>query len=472
VNTLSSWKADGTHIQPFLLAQVNTFVEAHLGLHFPPSRLEDLERGIHSAADEFGFKNVESYIEWLLSATLSHDQIKTLAGHLTIGETYFFRDNRVFEILESHVLREFIDSRRNREQNLRIWSAACSTGEEPYSLAILLTKVLPDLKDWNVTILATDISPISLRKASSGVYREWSFRNTPPWVKDRYFKRIQRNFEISPQIKRMVIFSCLDLAEDPYPAIINVTNAMDIIFCRNVLMYFSRDRANAVIQNLSRRLVDGGWLVVSPVDVPCTEFPSHLHPVHFPDAMFFQKRTRPKDETLAPMPQISLAIKEPAIIVEKQKIFRQATPAKQRDRVLPPTPSVCDTERMSHQARQLANQGKLVDALAVCDEAIHSDKLNPTLHYLQATILQEMGRIDDAATALQRALYIDQEFAIAHFSLGHLMKRLGKSKIADKHLNKARSLLEVYDLEDILPEGDGISAGRMIELITAMQGKA
>ncbi len=473
MDRLTRRKADETDLSPLLLARLSDFVETRMGLHFPASRLSDLKRGICSAAGEFGFKNVESCIEWLLSSVLSGSQIKILAGHLTVGETYFFREKRIFEILEAHILPEIIDSRRGREQNLRIWSAACSTGEEPYSVAILLARILPDLKGWNSTILATDIAPLSLKKASAGVYREWSFRDTPRWVKDGYFKRIQQQFEIASHIKQMVTFSCLNLAEDPYPAIINATNAMDIIFCRNVLMYFSRDRANTVIHNLSHCLVDGGWLVVSPVDVPGAQFPSILHPVYFPGALLFQKGTNPKDDILRPttMPEISMAIQKPAVVVATKKITHGVVRAKRQDKVPPvPDPAVSDIGKMSNQARLLADQGKLADALAVCEEALQYAKLNPVLHYLQATILQEMGRVDAAAASLKRALYIDQEFTIAHFALGHLMLRQGNSKEAGKHLEKACSLLRVYEHGDIPPEAEGISAGRLIELITTMQG--
>ena len=99
--SLSSRNAGVKNIQPHLLAQLNGFVETRMGLHFPPTRLSDLERGICAAAVEFGFSHVEAFIEWLLSTALSHSQIQTLAGHLTVGETYFFRDKRVFEILRS-----------------------------------------------------------------------------------------------------------------------------------------------------------------------------------------------------------------------------------------------------------------------------------------------------------------------------------------------------------------------------------
>lgn len=459
-------------IPPHLLAKFHEFVETRMGLHFPPSRLSDLERGISAAAVDFGFNHAEPCIESLLSSALSQNQIRALASHLTVGETYFFRDIRVFEILETHVLPKLIASRRGREQNLRIWSAACSTGEEPYSIAILLARMIPDLKNWNISILATDIAPRSLRKAAEGVYREWSFRDTPPWVRDKYFKQIDKTFEIVPHIRRMVTFSCLNLAEDPYPAIINATNGMDIVFCRNVLMYFSRERATKVIANLSHCLVEGGWLVVGPVDAPPGPgFPSLLQLVRFPGAILYKKGARAENKSISlpAMPvQAAEMQKTPALVATRETSH---TAGAKRHEPPPPLPehAAADAGEMSIRARQLANRGKLAEALASCEEAIRRDKLNPALYYLQATILQEMGMADDAAVTLQRALYIDQDFVIAHFALGHLLQNQGKYKTAEKHLQKAYALLKLYRPEEMPPEAEGMSAGRLMELIRTMQ---
>jgi len=452
-----------------LLARLSGFVETRLGLHFPPERLNDLERAIGSAAGEFGFDTIDSCIEWLLASSLSRRQIQTLASHLTVGETYFFRDRPVFDILETQVLPAIIGSRRGRDQHLRIWSAACSSGEEPYSLAILLTRMIGDLKDWKISILATDISPLSLKKAGEGVYGEWSFRETPRWVKEGCFKQRANKFEINPQIKRMVTFSCLNLAEDPYPAIINATNAMDIIFCRNVLIYFSRDRADAVIGNLSRCLVDGGWLVVSPVEVPGATTPPLLHPVRFPGAVLYRKGAMADDVIPRPatLPAMAMAMPKTAAagkISKPPAATRVARPEKK-----PLVPAAGDDGRTPREARRLADQGRLAEALAVCEAVIPADKLNPALYYLQATILQEMGRTGEAVASLQRALYIDQEFAIAHFALGHMLQGQGRHREAGKHLAKASSLLQGFGHDEVPPHAEGMSAGRLIELIQVMQ---
>lgn len=272
-----------------LLSQLSEFVAARMGLRFPKERWRDLERGIRSAAPELGFEDTPPCIHWLLSAPLTKSQIEILAGHLTVGETYFFRDKKVFEILEQPILPEFLRLRQASEKRLRIWSAGCCTGEEPYSIAMLLDKLIPDLKDWNITILATDINPRFLQKASEGVYSEWSFRDVPLWIKERYFKRKKEGFfEIIPAIKQWVMFSYLNLAEDTYPSLSNNTHAMDMIFCRNVLMYFDTERAKKVIQNLFKSLVDDGWLIVSPSETSAALF-SQFVTVNFPGVVIYKK---------------------------------------------------------------------------------------------------------------------------------------------------------------------------------------
>ena len=180
-----------------LLAGVSEFVALRIGLHFPPERWRDIERGITAAASELGFPDVESCARALLSAPLTQAQLEVLASHLTVGETYFFREKKSFEALEEHILPELLRARRGAEQRLRIWSAGCCTGEEPYSVAMLLDRLIPDAEAWNVTILATDINPRFLRKAAEGVYGEWSFRDAPGWIRERYFKaRRDRRFEL------------------------------------------------------------------------------------------------------------------------------------------------------------------------------------------------------------------------------------------------------------------------------------
>ena len=167
-----------SHLPDEQLAQLSDHVAATMGLYFPVGRRRDLERNLKLASTEFGYKDFDLFLKWLLSEPLTQEQVESLASFLTISETYFWREPRVFEALRDQILPELTRAKATTGRNLRLWSAGCATGEEPYSIAIALREALPDLKDWRITLLATDINPHILRQAAAGVYGNWSFRNS------------------------------------------------------------------------------------------------------------------------------------------------------------------------------------------------------------------------------------------------------------------------------------------------------
>jgi len=501
----------GSPISEDLLSQVNQKLTAEMGLYFPKERWGDLARGIAAAASEFDFQNIESFFRWLVVSELTRNQIKTLASHLTVGETYFFRESKSLEILEEHILPELIRSRRGIDQRLRIWSAGCCTGEEPYTIAILLDRLLPDIKDWQVTITATDINPSFLKKASDGVYSEWSFRETPSRIKERYFKNRKRDqFEVFPNIKRMVTFSYLNLAEDAHPSPLSNTGAMDVILCRNVLMYFGANQVNRAIQNFYKSLVEGGWLAVSPSEISSTLF-SQFVSVSFPGAYLYKKDSARRRKVEAhpyeageasdslQLPLNGFAPSAPAVPLSKaSEITVPSETATEQPQSTPYLEALALYEQARYRdvvdqllawlsrhqagssgegpsakaiallARAYANQGLLVEALEWCGKAIAADKLDPGCHYLSATILQEQGQVEEAIKALKRALYLDHEFVPAHFALANLWLHKKNFVESGKHFRNALSLLRNYPQEAILPGSEGITAGKLAEIISSM----
>jgi chemotaxis protein methyltransferase CheR len=496
----------GKRIPVNLLEEFSRFVESSMGLSFQKARRADLERGIGCAAHEFGFGDAESCIRWLLSSHLSKGQIETLASYLTVGETYFFRDGKSFDLLGEHIIPGLFRSRAGKERSIRIWSAGCATGEEPYSAAILLHRTIPDLIKWNITILATDINPRFLQKATEGVYSEWSFRETPGWVRENYFTKTKKGLEIREDIRNMVTFSYHNIIEDPFPSFLNSTNAMDIIFCRNVLIYFSQERARDAIRNFYRCLVNDGWLFVSAVEAPHTLF-SGFRTMNFPGVILYRKtesyekapsiRISPEPLPVHPPPAPELRYKIPEIrppvpppisrppapkppaadlYQEALRAYEQgryAEAAEIINRSHPPLkPSGgeggSDAKAMSLLARAYANQGRLSDALLWCGRAVASDKTNTEYHYLLATILQEAGRAEESIASLKRTLYLDQDYVPAHYLLANLYRRQGRKKESKKHFEISLSLLRSYPIEDVLPGSEGMIAGRMIEIINTM----
>lgn len=494
------------HIPHHLLARLSEFVSGQLGLHFPEKRWRDLEHRTIHAAREFGFLDAGKCIQWLLSSTVSRSDIEILASHLTIGETYFFRERGSFDALESSILPELINARRGKEQRLRIWSAGCSSGEEAYSIAILLKKMIPDPDEWNITILATDINPRALCKAAGGIYSSWSFRGVPEWMKSRYFNRCKDGrFEVPAAIRKMVTFANLNLVEDTFPSLVNNTNAMDIIFCRNVLMYFGEEQAGRVIGNFHRALLDGGWLLVSPCETSAAIF-GRFDAIAFPGAVFYRKGgngketaafscplspveplpLRAEQQSTAPLPvpgkplppenreekacHAESSAYEEAVALHRQGDYLQA--AEKLCGFLSEARTAGASPPMSGKAAALlaqlfADMGNLTEALRWSEEAIAADKLNAELHYLRATIFQERGAMDDAVAALKRALYLDHSFVLSHFALGNLTLRQGKKTESDRHFDNALELLRSYCDDHPVPGSDGITAGRLARIIAA-----
>src|ERR1044071_6168300 len=500
------------HLSNSSLAQLSEFVAQRMGFYFPRERWPDLERGIQSVSRAFEFDDVESCVQWLASSPVSQSQIETLASHFTVGETYFFRETPSFDLLERRVLPKLINRRRDTERRLRIWSAGCASGEEPYSIAILLKRVLPDFKDWQITILATDINPDFLAKAADGIYGEWSFRGIAPELKARYFTRKPNGrFKILPEVQRMVTFCYLNLAEDSYPSLLSNTNAMDVIFCRNVLMYFAPERAKQVVHKFHLSLLDGGWLIVSPCETSHVLFEQFVTR-NYPGAIFYKKDahkifapayatielpTSAAAESIAPvsctamaapeMPAFEPTVQSAAAIAQQPKpvapeqtlytasvdlyeqgLYEEAAQTLQQLLVLHPR----DGRAAALLARVYANQGRLAEASCCADQAVAADKLNPAPHVLQATILQEQGAMVEATQALQRAIYLEPTLVFAHFALGNIARRQEKIVDAAKHFDHARSLLAAYPPEQVLPDFDGMTAGSLMEIIRSTAASA
>ena len=494
-----------------LLTNLGDFVGSRLGLLFPRERWNDLERGARAASRECAFKDdVERFIERVLSSDLTQRELETLASHLTVGETYFFREKSSLEAFERQIVPELIRMRRGFGGHLRIWSAGCATGEEPYSLAIVLSRLIADLKEWKITILATDLNTRSLQKASEGIYTDWSFRDTPHWVKSTYFKANPGGrWAISPAIKKMVTFSYLNLVEDLYPSLLNSTNAMDVILCRNVLMYFSGEAVKKVIHGFHRSLADAGWLIVSPAETSQTLFTAFTS-VSFAGATLYRKgANRPQmvtaplfhaqdevqvgnqatslaipntESTWASSPDASLALPDtdrPPETLKAVPLYEQALEGYQRGCYEDAAQIVVallsrnenDARAMLLLARVYANQGKLTAAITWCDKAIASDKMTACAHYLRATILQEQGLPEEAVRSLRRAVYVDPRFALGHFALGSLALGRGELKESEKHFENVLLLLASYGPEETVPESEGLSARRLREIVTLQRSQ-
>ncbi|WP_346356046.1 CheR family methyltransferase [Azotosporobacter soli] len=442
-----------------LLEQISSFIEKELGLYFPPERSCDLERGMAACAADFGFADAEACVRWLLSTEPTKEQLEKMAVHLTVGETFFFRDRELFAALEEQFFPELIKRKREKDKTIRIWSAGCSSGEEPYSLAILLDRLLPDIADWKIMVLASDINPAALAKAEGARYNEWSFRDTPSWVKKDYFDKVKHEFTLQEKIKRLVSFFALNLAQTDYAGVDSRIAELDLIFCRNVLMYFSRERSLKVVKKLYGCTAQYGWIVMNPLEATPEVRALFTLPSPFTSAMHGRGAFE--------MPQPLCASGD--VLVLPKNVFSPPEEAEgdSAGKNAPEfeTTSVIDAA----QGQNLADQGRLSEALEWCKAALERDKLNPALHHLSAMIFLEMERKEEASIALKRVIYLKPDSVLAHFSLGCLYHQQEQSAEAEKHFTAVRMLLAGHEPEEMVSDTDGISVAGLLEI---MQGIA
>lgn len=264
-------------------------IAKHTGLEIKERDQEALSEKILARTAELKLASPNHYYRLLSSfGTITKQEWLNLATSLTNTDSYFFRDREQFSLLKNRILPELIE-RKKIIKTLRICSAGCSSGEEPYSLAILLKELIPDLERWNLTVLGVDINQSALQKAKVGEYSAWSFRRVLPEVKQQYFRLLNDKYYLDEQIKKMVTFQVLNLINDPFPASNTAFKEMDLILCRNVFIYFDFAAIANVLNKFCHALQPFGYLLTGHAEVVNQNL-GLFHTKVFPESVIYQRR--------------------------------------------------------------------------------------------------------------------------------------------------------------------------------------
>ncbi len=483
------------------LGNISEKIAELFGLNYLPSQYNDLERCVIAAAKELKIGTSLPEIQsWLLESTLTNIELKTLSAHLTIGETYFFRERTALDLFIQKIIPDLIQHQYNTKQ-IRIWCAGCSSGEEPYTLAIILKENFPSLSDWDITILATDISPNAIQKALDGEYTEWSFRDTAPEIKNKYFKVSGRLWRISPEIKKMVTFSYLNLCQNSYPSSLTNTDAMDVIFCRNVMMYFTPKVIHEVSKRFYNSLKENAWLITSQVELSDDYF-SDFERVTFMNGIFYQKTTK----TISNIKNRATGLFQSDQFVPAKKDAKRTDVKKIiktiEKKVIPLTQSVEKKNSVVNTPDQLFHQGQYRQCIESClqligkgeldkeifalliksyansshptegvesiKKIILNKKVTPEMYYLYASFLNEQNDLQESENILKKAIYLNNKHILSHLMLGDIFLKEDKKQLAIKQYGTVVDLLEEYDAHEIVPESEGITAGRIKALAESM----
>lgn len=237
---------------------IKAYIEQHCGIKLPPTKKQMVEGRIRKRLRKLGFETYEDYIEYAFTTEDGYEELTNLIDVLTTNKTDFYREPGHFEFLNSKVLPYLIAD--NNSPYIKVWSAGCSSGEEPYTLSMELNSYLEDIPGGSYDILATDISTEILKKAKVAIYPEEKISDVPMHIKKKYFLKSKdpsdMKVRLKPFIRKTVKFGRLNLMDDEF----KVEKDFDIIFCRNVIIYFDRETQEAILKKLVRHLKPGRFL--------------------------------------------------------------------------------------------------------------------------------------------------------------------------------------------------------------------
>jgi chemotaxis protein methyltransferase CheR len=470
-----------------------------LGLDVEENKLGMLSDVLSRGLARCGAAGSDDYLA-RLDGGMRSQELDAISGELTVAETYFFRDQGQFRVLADVALPIRMRS-RERERSLTILSAGCATGEEAYSIAMLLRDTPLD-PAFTVAIRAVDVNPAVLARAERGSFSSWALRETPREVQDRWFRKQGKDFVLHAAIRNAVRFEQRNLVCDDGE--LWQHGAYDLVFCRNVLMYFTTEQARAVVARIARSLAPGGFLFLGHAET-LRGLSHEFHLRHSHDTFYYERAEEPVRPTIPrPSPIVPRVSNEPlpvlapdnATWVEAISAAAQRVHALSRPRTTASSPRLMrydlgsalehlegdrfgealdrleslpsdssdDPDVLLLKAALLAHSGDFAGAGRVSARLLARDELNAGAHYVLALSREGLGDRAGAIDHDQTSAYLDCTFAMPRLHLGLLARRAGDLDGARRELGQALVLLEREDSARILLFGGGFRREALIAL--------
>ena len=447
-------------------------IEAFSGIFLDDSRCRSLSRQVARRMMAHGLERWEQYLA-LLDRDPEGREMSALLCEVVNNETAFFRNPRHFRALAEVVLPE-MDRARPAGQPIRLWSAGCSTGQEAYSLAITVAEVFGLPPRRPVEIWATDISARALEVARRGLYRERELERVESPYRRRYFTPEGDAFRVIPPLRDLVHFQEQNLMAMPFPP---VFRGMDVIFCRNVTIYFRIETCRRLMQALYGCLNEGGYLFIGFAETLWRVFDAFQR-VEAGGAFFYRKGKGPLATTAAPMPVPhsvpgGRSVERPLVLASGQAEQARAVLAEPRvdeepdaaranyrrgldyllngayaealgafEAALRVEPNL--VEAWCGIAQVHANQGRYEQALETCRRALELDDLAEEAYLLRGLVRRQLGQLKEAVQDLERAAYLNPSSPTAHFYLGDVLLAAGEPPRALQAFRRAWRALSRY----------------------------
>lgn len=435
---------------------------------FPANRIASSEAGMLRAMSKLG---ITSPVTLELAVSKPGPARDALMAELTIGESYFFREPAQLRFFAEDLLAEWSAS-WPAERRLRVLSAGCAGGQEPYSIAIALRE-----KNWARphTIVGTDLSESRLALAREATFSKWSLRTMPEDRIRRWFRRDGVKYTLDKGVARDVEFMPMNLAAAFPPHL----GMQDAIFCRNVLIYFDIPTIKQIADRLLAALSPDGWLFLGASDPHIADLTS-CEAVVLPGATAYRRCSEPlSGYTLRNVPLTLIEpVSEPGIDTDSfiarddgaEEIYADDMPSASAQASLAGTPTtvVEDPSRLAAQSiRSLANQGALDQAGRELSASLEKYPESAELHLLESILQAEAGRWNEAERAARRALYLDRTLTLAHVALGDALGRKGDKHGARRNFESAEHLIASAERRGDPADTDGVPLARLMHIVRA-----
>lgn len=460
------------------LGPLMAYVISATGLVYYCERQREFAKHVASRTEALGLNDYQSYLQRLRDGDDGDAELDRLIALLTIGETHFFRHRELFRALETTVFPELIERNKRRRQ-LRIWSAGCSIGAEPYSLSMLLRhRFREELPHWDVQIIGTDINREFLDRAAAGQFQDWALRNVSGEERRTFFSHDGMSWTVKPEFQQGVSFRHHNLAAPQFSSPLKHGGGFDLILCRNVMIYFSLDVVRRSIQNLHTCLADDGWLAVGHAEHNVNWFHSFRTLVSDGAVLYQKSDAKSCDGSATHERDAGAGDTAPGGSPPASERFRltmEAPAVSLADplQVPKPAPASCDPDEAPgndaalQNIRSLADRGNLVEALERCRTLQRSDRQDPSPHFYQAMILQQNDDDSGAEQALKRAIYLDRTYPLAHYYLGLLMQKQRHVASAARAFHNVIRLLADRSPEEPVRDADELTVADLNQLSVA-----
>ena len=436
------------------------------GIGFDERKRKQLEEIVAARCKILGLNHIGDYYRLLRNPSVNGREFSTLMDILTIQESFFFRHEAQFHALRHFCLPPLMNKKKADHGRINIWSAGCANGEEAYSIAMLIRDLAFDDFQMKFYIKGTDISRQALRKAREGVYTERAIRGLAPHYLERYFTKQGDRYLLCADIKTMVDFEYFNLSRDPFP--MDTMPRWDIVFCRNVIIYFTQNHSRKLMKNFYASMADGGFLFAG-----FSETMRYLNddfiPIRMDDAFIYRKPL-PGQALTSPTAARSKSIKRhipqhekktrkhlresPSkkpilpgrdvrrITTGKVEIHPPQTIARNTEIEGPATTSSKSFDENLSVARKLADTGETVSAVTILDNIIRQDPLHAQAYFMLALIHNDAGNPDQSIRYLKKVIYLEPENPLAHLHLADIFKAASRKTDAVREYTNVISLLE------------------------------